>query len=100
MTLLEALIKIRDEGPYDSMFGICDSLIDRNVKPDEFKDLAVTWPKFSGDPEYPVPSSSELDSQLEYERADDEDMWNPDHPYGALRLELLNWCIEQLSTSE
>lgn len=104
MTLLEALIKIRDEGPTNKSEGICGNVLYYGIEYVRFvtfMDSAEKWPKHSGRRAYPVPCLHGGCPQVAFDHARNvENMWNPDHPYGALRLELLNWCIEKLSTSE
>lgn len=102
MKLLEALIRIREEGPKLPRSGICANLlaIGTHVMLSEFVALVPSWPKCSKTSGYPIPSPYiSASSDIAY-HAYGNYMWNPDHPYGALRLELLNWCIKQLSTSE
>lgn len=91
MGLLEDLKYLRENGPVDEWQGICD-----NTDCD-MKQLFKKWPKFSGDDVYPIPNPSGGSPSDAYSLTEDVDMWNPDHPYGALRLELLDWMIEQLS---
>lgn len=102
MTLLEILIKIRDEGPVRPMSGICASVyhIGTHDLVSEFKRLAKRWPKCSGVFDYPVPDPGGVEHPARSYGTYRSHIWNPDHPYGALRLELLNWCIEQLSQKE
>lgn len=97
MTLFEALIKIRDEGPVFDKYGICETLNRWGMDEWDFRNLAEKWPSFSGNYVFPVPDPDHNSCSVVYTQAMRNGyMWNPDHPYGALRLELLNWCIEQL----
>lgn len=67
----------------------------------ELEVLFRKWPQFSGHPYYPVPSPfEELDAQDVYEETDSESMWNPNHPYGKLRWELVDFCIAELEKEE
>ena len=98
MSLLAALKKLRDEGLDYPNLGICAHVIPRQ---NEFLRLATGWPKHSGDYQYPIPGVDGRTPEVAYNSFwGKEQKWNPDHPYGALRLELLNWCIEQLERQE
>ena len=55
------------------------------------------WPEFSGDVRFPVPSPWGGDPDYVYLHTLDVDFWNPLHSYGATRLRLLDWLIEELS---
>lgn len=89
MTLLEVLKSIRDLGPALDSVGIC-----LNVGPhkEEFLDLAQGWPKHSGARFFPVPMPS-FDPAEAYTYLT---LWVGE--YGARRMELVNWCIEQLES--
>lgn len=57
-----------------------------------------TWRHFSGDYAYPVPSpyaSDKYAASYVYYTTHKEDMWNPEHPYGSLRLDLLEHLIRE-----
>lgn len=55
------------------------------------------WPKFSGHMSYPVPSDVEGFTPCTiFTRSNIQDYWNPNKTYGANRMELLDWLIEQL----
>jgi hypothetical protein len=96
MTLLDELKAIRACGEDNNQFaGICRCLYFEYRA--EFKALCVQWPKFSGDDVFPVPSPYPEDTAASvYLYGPSKNMWDPGHPYGALRYELLDWCIEQL----
>lgn len=87
----------------------------------QMKQLWKSWPHFSGDDTYPVPCDYPFPAEWECmgdikERHDwDEDNYNPTHipelayehcphlwegAYGAKRMELLNWMIEQLEAQD
>ena len=104
--MLQALLKVRDDyfdsGCYfDYCVGICSNVnialyklglhgVDHNK---ELHALFVTWPKYSGDYDYPVPSlCKDWLARDQYSMA--EDMWAG--AYGELRIELLNHCISEL----
>ncbi len=81
-------------------FGICANL-------EEITNLDVayflrpcfrTWRQFSGDYAYPVPSpyaSDKHSASVVYTTTHEDDMWNHDHPYGSLRLDLLEHLIRE-----
>ena len=56
-----------------------------------------TWEQFSGDYAYPVPApdSDKYSASDVYYITRDDDMWNPEHPYGSLRLDLLEHLIRE-----
>ena len=54
-------------------------------------ELFVTWEHYSGDLDYPIPGGKGM-----FCNCNNEDMWNPEHPYGFLRLQLLDHCISDL----
>ena len=58
--------------------------------------LFERWPKFSGDSRYPVPSPKGWPPEDEFSRAavSSDNFWEGE--YGALRKELLQFCIGQL----
>lgn len=99
MTLLEALKAIRDHGPTTPEQGICPSLKARGGEIERFADLVKQWPEFSGCVVYPV-KHPYTTSGLGYLYGKPSEMWNPEHPYGAARLRLLNWCIERLEAEQ
>ena len=80
-------------------YGICANLEERaNLKVDSFLQLCfMTWKHFSGSYRYPVPSpySDEYSASDVYETTLGDDMWNPEHPYGSLRLDLLEHLIRE-----
>ena len=114
-TVLEALNKLNLDGMYGSWpkdGGICayvyaihspypelNTLVDRILKP-----VFAKWPKYSGNSWYPVPhpnpvgdeDEGDLEDIAQYAFEDEyaDEMWSGE--YGALRKELLAFCIEQL----
>lgn len=102
MTLLKVLKLIRANPPVGSVAGICEAInthvnkYTRNGM-DQFRDVYIQWPLYSGSMVYPVPSPSPAYTASDmYLISTPHMMWSPDHPYGALRLELLDWCIKFL----
>lgn len=64
---------------------------------------AREWPEFSGNDNYPVPAifpeglfRKEYQSEIGYSHCDGfgKDRWNPEHPYGAARIRLLQFLID------
>lgn len=97
MTLLEALKKIKTNGPIDPSSGICGqlSIIDPSCGLGaEYINVCEKWPENTGNV-YPVPHPTLPPGSAYFSTGVDE-MWNPDHPYGAARLRLLDWSIEYL----
>jgi hypothetical protein len=96
MSLLEELIKLRDEGPDFPGLGICGNVKVLHVN--HLSGLFAAWPEFSGNILYPVPPSCTkfLNSEQAFDLGEADEMWNLDHPYGAARLRLLDFCIETL----
>ena len=79
--------------------GICDNLEEgANLDVDDFlQPCFMTWEQFSGNNAFPVPSpySDERYASDVYETTHKDDMWNPEHPYGSLRLDLLEHLIRE-----
>lgn len=96
MKVFEALLDIKANGPKDLSLGICNAIDDGyDLYTKAFKNCFEAWPKYSGDSSYPVPSSVSGDSAgWAFNSTKADRMWNPEDPYGALRLELLDHCIE------
>ena len=91
MTLHTQLVRLRDEGPQERTLGICHNILDIKA----FMAIAKHWPKHSGFFAFPVPDPDpDGDPVRAFMSA--HDMWDPDDPYGALRIELLNFVIGEL----
>lgn len=103
MTLLEALIQLRDHMPEvvkpnavlwcNPSYGICDNLLFLDISSSDFKKfnrLCIDWPQFSGDSIYPVGGKCEF----LYDLARDT-LWVGDSR--RLRMSLINFAIEELS---
>lgn len=80
-----ALQKIHSEGK-DNENGICFGL--NGAIRDEFKALCKQWPKYSGDPEFPVPFPSGTPREG---YIGTPNLWAGE--YGELRRELLAWAL-------
>lgn len=83
-------------------YGICYAVEAANDWEDDHRDqiteIAESWPEFSGSGNYPVPHPT-LDARDAFNGLEPADFWNPDHPYGAARLRLLDFLIEQTDPS-
>ena len=79
--------------------GICANLEEGvNLDVDYFLHPCFrTWEQFSGNNAYPVPDpeSDEYSAAEVYYTTHEDDMWNPEHPYGSLRLDLLEHLIRE-----
>lgn len=102
--ILEALKKIQaGERPYTG-YGICANVYEIMCPDLDDEDLEMCmygfleemfprWPHYSGNESYPVEGCGELfwDLHARHNR------WNPEDDHGALRLDLLEWLIQELS---
>ena len=79
--------------------GICTNLVEGvNLDVGSFlQPCFATWKHFSGNYSFPVPSpySDKHSASDVYETTHEYDMWNPEHPYGSLRLDLLEHLIRE-----
>ena len=108
---LKALKTIKEEGPRNEWYGICDNIgaVLRQSNLDYANDGEIAaymyccfeqWPKFSGNGHYPVPHPEYIGdlerASLHYETYYDAElsMWRDDDPYDQLRWELLDFMIE------
>ena len=101
MNILEALIHIRDQGPDHADAGICRcaTLLVGWDCSHHIQVAAYEWPKHSGLPAYPVPSTTATSARTAYWYAlDSGTMWRRNTEYGKLRWELLDYLIEKLSS--
>lgn len=84
---------------FEQTHGICDNasnFLQRHVDADLLKPSFVSWPPYSGDLSYPVPSDQAGVSSC-HKYFDTDDVWIDD--YGDLRMDLLNHCIKTLERS-
>lgn len=92
--LLKALIKTKDS-PRPT-YGICGN-VSKNIQThwigygDYLTSLFMSWPKFSGVSSYPVPHP---DCESDCACSATPMLWEGE--YGALRMELLDFCITEL----
>lgn len=78
--------------------GICDLIAEfvLTSRHDNERWLRVQfskWPEFSGDRVFPIPGYD--DPAQAYVRANEHEMWSPEHPYGAARRRLLDFLIDR-----
>ena len=83
--------------------GICWAVTKLTFPYDEsaIRVMAIAWkdwPKKGKNGAFPVPPWSDVYSPFGafYSTEGKTNMWNPNHPYGAARLELLDFLIEEL----
>lgn len=109
--LLKALCGIKNELVFASrgieVTGICNLVEDYlayAIYSDEInpailnytlKRLFKSWPNFSGNSHYPVPSSNPIYTAGVYYALCD-DYWDEATEYGRNRIDLLDWCINSL----
>lgn len=104
--MLQTLRKVRDDYYNDGYDFDCCAGICYNVKralyqlglyevcySTELPALFETWPKYSGDSRFPVPSTYK-DWSAEKQFNMTVNMWEGE--YGELRVELLDHCISEL----
>lgn len=94
MTPLEELQEIQTKGAKYKRVGICGNLSTEvlHTNRETLFSLFRTWPKFSGEKDYPVPATGPCTAKEQYIAR--ESMW--EGPYGDLRKELLTHCIKEL----
>ena len=80
-------------------YGICTNLEEiTHLDVEDFLHPCFrTWEHFSGIHDYPVPNpySDGASASDVYITTYRDDMWNPEHPYGSLRLDLLEHLIRE-----
>ena len=97
--ILERLQQIKAAERRDSGMGICVNLVcfGRERIPQASTWLRYQfpkWPKYSGNPEYPVPAT-QVGETGDSQYIGTRNLYNPGTEYGRLRLELLDFLIEQ-----
>lgn len=95
--ILEALLKIRDDGPEFKSVGICGNLVleeqfSLEIQEDWLEEQFLSWPEFSGDINFPVPDDSFGAADAYFSSAE---MWD-DSSYGQARWRLLDFLISTL----
>lgn len=105
IALRNTLQALQDNPPHETHGGICSHVYDgiwrahgrikAEAAGDALEVAFQTWPEFSGYLGFPVPSTTPgMSARSAYMIAEDTDMWNADHPYGAARLRLLQHLID------
>jgi len=100
MKTLDALRKIRTDGPILKEKGLCAHIMFYLSGRDYLCDRLMTrWPKYSGDEAYPVPHPT-MPPREAYFDADADDVWDKATEYGCNRWDLLDWLILQFEKLE
>ena len=81
-------------------YGICTNLeeVASLDVADFLQPCFRTWEQFSGDYAFPIPSPYSRGvyaASYVYNITRADDKWNPEHPYGSLRLDLLEHLIRE-----
>ena len=114
--VLNALIHLGTNGPTDGQYGICyevHHLMEQSVCEEQWpenwedqvdnylEELMLKWPKHSGSRAYPIPDPSGVTPPSAYFWATmhGNQKWDGKRKYGQLRWELLQFCINSISTS-
>lgn len=105
--VLDQLLSIKLNGTDDVYQGICIAIADELheagssyqhtfAKTKEVLQQAyLAWPKYSGDPDYPIRSDSDESAIAIYERYSYVyNMWNHKEYYGVARWELLDFMLD------
>lgn len=99
--LLTALKQLRENGPKNRYAGICSQFdlygLYSSQERQRFRDSFKTWPHYSGDPSFPVPSPDESVDAIDAYVYKSNDLWDRDTEYGRLRWDLLDHIIKELS---
>lgn len=99
--LLAALEQLRENGPYNRDAGICSQLdlygLYSSEERRQFRDSLKTWPHYSGDSSFPVPSPDKSVEAIDAYFDEQLDLWDRDTEYGRLRWDLLDHIIKELS---
>jgi len=98
--ILEALKKIQaGERPMPELgicANVCTLMVDIESEGRVYKfleEMFPRWPNHSGNECYPVEGGEVYFWSVSAKR----NRWNPEDDHGALRLDLLEWLIEELS---
>lgn len=99
--LLTALKQLRENGPYDRSTGICSQFdspeLYSTAELRQYLDSFKTWPHYSGDSSFPVPSPDVSIEAIDAYFDNLGDLWDRDTEYGRLRWDLLDHIIKELS---
>lgn len=99
--LLTALKQLRENGPKNRDVGICSQFdLYGFYSSEERRQLRAsfkTWPHYSGDIDFPVPSPDKYMEAVDVYFDEGNDLWDRDAEYGRLRWDLLDHIIKELS---
>lgn len=104
--VLSALLRIKAGEIPEPTLGICANVctlleIELAHKEEEayafIEELVPRWPHFSGDPSYPVEGKTPEGGTRFWSQHCRAHRWDPEDDDGALRLDLLEWLIQELS---
>lgn len=99
--LLTALKQLRENGPYNRDEGICAHLdlygLYSKDERRQFRDSFKTWPHYSRDIGFPVPSPDKSIASIDAYFDNLDDLWDRDTEYGRLRWDLLDHIIKEMS---
>lgn len=94
--------ELHTNGPAPYNHGICTQVSEHLTIQERGYMLYLMrqWPERSGSINWPVPASltdtSTKAAKVKYVKSSTKQMWDRDTEYGQLRLELLDWLIEEL----
>lgn len=99
--LLTALKQLRENGPKNRDAGICSQFdlygLYSSEERRQFINSFKTWPHYSGDFSFPVPSPDKSIEALDAYFDKSNDLWDCNTEYGRLRWDLLDHIIKELS---
>lgn len=99
--LLTALKQLRENGPHNRSAGICSQFdmfgLYSSEERRQFRDSFKTWPHYSGDISFPVPSPDKSIEAIDAYFDNQDDLWDHGTDYGRLRWDLLDHIIKEMS---
>lgn len=96
--LLTALKQLRENGPENRDVGICAQFdLSDSEERWQFRACFKTWPHYSGDIDFPIPSPDESMNAVDAYFDKGNDLWDRDTEYGRLRWDLLDHIIKEMS---
>lgn len=99
--LLTTLKQLRENGPRIRNSGICSQFdlygLYSSEERRQFRDSFKTWPHYSGDSSFPVPSPDKSVEAIDAYFDEQLDLWDRDTEYGRLRWDLLDHIIKELN---
>lgn len=99
--LLTTLKQLRENGPKNRDGGICSQLDlfgwYSAEEHRQFRASFKTWPHYSGDIDFPVPSPDKSMDATDAYFDESNDLWDRDTEYGRLRWDLLDHIIKEIS---